>query len=101
MSFAFKLEIYHFQEGEIKQIENESKNLSEILHGQKCELRKLEEQLYEYNESVSRLISSKEETKSHLIRLKDTYAKESAAYITQEKLSKMIQIIPSFSLISI
>lgn len=81
-----------FQEGEIKKIRNETKILSEILHNQKCELSKMEETLYEYNESVSDFLSSKEQEKIKLDHLKDEYSKKSKTYETQEKLSKNTQL---------
>lgn len=74
-------------EGEIKKIRNETKILSEILHNQKCELSKMEETLYEYNESVSDFLSSKEQEKIKLDHLKDEYSKKSKTYETQEKLN--------------
>ena len=74
----------------MKRIRLESENVSEILFGQKCEVSKMEATLYDFNETVSALISQKESMRNELNELSRTRAIETNIFKGENKLSKFL-----------
>ncbi len=62
----------------------------ELIHVQKSELEKTEKTLQEYNESIDKIHSQKEELMPELERAREAYKKEVDELKEQEKLSKLV-----------